>query len=239
MSVDTQDALDYGWLHDDLEDLVGAEWHQNVRGVLFDLDGTLVDSIDLIVACFDHTYRTHLGATLPRAAIVSTIGRPLIEALEDSAPGCGSELVATYSAYYDRHHDALLRPFPRALAVARSLYARGLPLGVVTAKRGVGARRALHRFDVEPLFPVVVALEDTTRHKPAPDPLIEGARRLGLQPADVLYVGDSTYDIQAAQAAGMPVAAVLWGAGGRDELRALRPNLLLDDPDALLALGVE
>jgi len=156
--------------------------HLRARGVLFDLDGTLVDSLDLIVACFDHTYRTHLGATLPRAAIVSTIGRPLLATLEDSAPGRGSALFATYSAYHDVHHDDLLRPFPRALDAVRSLHARGLPLGVVTSKRDASARRALRRFDVEPLFPVVVALEDTVRHKPAPDPLLEGARRLGLPP---------------------------------------------------------
>ncbi len=207
-----------------------------VRGVLFDLDGTLVDSIDLIVACFDHTYHTHLGATLPREKVVATIGRPLIEALEDTAPGRGSELFATYSAYNDAHHDLLLRPYPAALDLARALHARGLPLGIVTSKRRGGALRALRLYDVEPLFSALVALEDTARHKPAPDPLLEGARRLGLPAAAALYVGDSVHDVRAAQAAGMPVAAALWGAGTADELRALGPNLLLADPSELLAI---
>jgi len=208
----------------------------SVHGVLFDLDGTLVDSIDLIVACFAHTYHTHLGATLSREAIVATIGRPLIEALEDTAPGRGSELFATYSAYNEVHHDVLMRPYPAAREGARALRARGLPLGIVTSKRRAGALRALRLYDVEPLFPVVVALEDTERHKPAPDPLLAGARQLGLPPASVLYVGDSVYDVRAAQAAGMPVAAALWGAGGADELRALGPDLLLADPGDLLAI---
>ncbi len=205
-----------------------------IRGVLFDLDGTLVDSIDLIVACFDHTYHTHLGATLPRERIVATIGRPLIEALEDAAPGRGSELFATYGAFNDAHHDDLLRPYPAALDAARALHARGLPLGVVTSKRRAGTRCALRLYDVESIFPVLVALEDTPRHKPAPDPLLEGARRLGLVPADTLYVGDSVYDVQAARAAGMPVAAVLWGAGTAGELRDLTPDLLLAEPRELL-----
>jgi len=209
-----------------------------IRGVLFDLDGTLVDSIDLIVACFDHTYHTHLGATLSREAIVATIGRPLIEALEDAAPGRASELFATYAAYNEAHHDLLLRPYPRAIDAARALHTRGLPLGIVTSKRRAGLWRALRLYELEPLFPVLVALEDTERHKPAPDPLLAGARRLGLPPSHVLYVGDSVYDVRAARAAGMPVAAALWGAGTADELRALAPDLLLTAPDELLAVGV-
>ena len=207
-----------------------------IHGVLFDLDGTLVDSIDLIVACFDHTYHTHLGQTLPREAIVATIGRPLIEALEDAAPGRGGELFATYSAYNDAHHDDLLRPHPAALDAARALHERGLPLGIVTSKRRAGLMRALRLFEVASLFAALIALEDTERHKPDPDPLLAGARRLGLAPAEVLYVGDSVYDVQAAQAAGMPVAAVLWGAGGEEELRMLKPDYLLAAPSELLTI---
>lgn len=205
-----------------------------IRGILFDLDGTLVDSLDLTVACFTHACRQHLGVAPSREWILGTIGRPLREALEEAAPGRCDELLDAYTAYHVTHHDRLLRPFPAAMATARRLHERGLALGIVTSKRRAAALRALAFYQLVPLFTTIITLEDTTRHKPAPDPLIEGAARLGLPPTAVVYVGDSAHDIRAAQAATMPAAAALWGAGTRTELAALEPDVLLAAPDDLL-----
>ena len=207
----------------------------SVDAVLFDLDGTLVDSIDLVVDCFTHACRTLLGTAPDREWIVGTIGRPLAAALEDAAPGCGAELLDAYRTYHDLHHDRLLRPYPAALEVLRALHARGLPLGIVSSKRRHAVMQALELYELVPLFQTIITPEDTTRHKPEPDPLLEGAARLGLPPGRVLYVGDSTYDVLAAQAAGMPVAAALWGAGVAPALRALAPDLVLREPRELLA----
>ncbi len=207
----------------------------DVAGVLFDLDGTLVDSIELIVACFSHTCRAHLGTVPSREWIVTTIGRSLEAVLEELAPGRAAALLETYREHNTSHHSRLMRPFPAALDVVRRLHARGLPLGVVTSKRRVGALRDLELYGLTPLFTAIVALEDTARHKPQPDPLLEGARRLALPPARVLYVGDSTFDVVAARACAMPVAAALWGAGSAAELRALAPDVALSEPRELLA----
>jgi len=204
-------------------------------GILFDLDGTLVDSLDLVVECFIHTCRTHLGTTPTREWIIGTIGRPLAGVLDELAPGRGPELLAAYSDYHERRHDELIRPFPPALDVVRALHRQGMPLGIVTSKRRHVAKMALELFDLADLFTTVVALEDTTRHKPQPDPLLAGAARLALLPRNVLYVGDSVHDILAAKAAGMPVASVLWGAGSREALLALHPNVVLAQPADLLA----
>ncbi len=204
---------------------------RDIRGVLFDLDGTLVDSIELTTVSFLHTCRVHLGTEPSRAWVASTMGRPLIEALDEAAPGRAAELFATYVAHHDQHHDLLLRPFDEALDAARALHRRGLPLGVVTSKRRVAALRGLDLYHLTSLFTVVVALEDTARHKPLPDPLLHAARGLDLPPRQLLYIGDSVHDIRAAQAAGMPVAAALWGAGDESELRALRPDAILEHPN--------
>jgi len=205
--------------------------------ILFDLDGTLVDSVELTVSSFEHACLVHLGRSPGHDWITATMGRPLREALADAAPGRVDELFPTYVAHHDSHHDALLRPYAEALAAVRELHARGTRLGLVTSKRGIAARRALDRYALSPLFTVVVTLEDTVRHKPFPDPLLEAATRIGLPPDDLLYVGDSVHDVQAAQAANMPVAAVLWGAGTEQDLRALSPDFVLSDPSDLSRLS--
>lgn len=205
--------------------------------ILFDLDGTLIDSVELTVKSFEHACLVHLGQAPTRAWIAGTMGRPLREALADVAPDHVDDLFTAYVAHHDVHHDALLRPYPDALVALRSLHERGTHLGLVTSKRGVAARRALDHYALLDLFSVILTFEDTARHKPLPDPLLEAARRMDASPNDLLYVGDSIHDIIAARAAGMPVAAVLWGAGTEQELRALAPDLLLRDASDLFALG--
>ena len=186
---------------------------QPFAAVLFDLDGTLIDSVELIVRAFERATRAHLGAAPPRAAIVATIGRPLAVVLEELAPGRGAALLATYRAYVRAHHDALVRPFPGAVETLRELRARGYRLGIVTAKGRAQAELAFRLCALEPLVDVTICAEDTARHKPEPEPLLRAAAALGVAPADCLYVGDSTHDLRAARAAG--------------DLAALAPDLWL------------
>lgn len=202
--------------------------------MLFDLDGTLIDSVELIVRAFAHTLLTHTGAATGRAAIVATIGRPLVAVLEELAPGRGAALAETYRAYVRAHHDALVRPFPGALDTLRELRARGYRLGIVTAKARPQAALAFRLCALEPLVDVTICLEDAARPKPAPDPLLAAAARLRARPADCLYVGDSAHDLLAARAAGMGGAAAAWGAGTPEALLALAPDLWLTEPLALL-----
>ncbi|GAC1403160.1 MAG: pyrophosphatase PpaX [Chloroflexota bacterium] len=204
--------------------------------VLFDLDGTLIDTVELIVRSFQHVAERHLATVLDRAAVVATIGRPLLECLDEMAPGRGEALCATYRAFNRAHHDLLVQPIPGARDALAALRRRGYRLGLVTSKPREGAEMALVRYDMGPLLDVIVCLEDTARHKPAPDPLLHACHLLGVAPHAALYVGDSTFDVLSAQAAGMPVAAVLWGAGTPEALAALDPHYLVRDPAALLEL---
>jgi pyrophosphatase PpaX len=204
--------------------------------VLFDLDGTLIDTVELIVRSFQHTTAYHLGAPLERAAVVATIGRPLHDCLEELAPGRGADLYATYREFNRAQHDALVQPVPEALEAVCALWERGYRLGLVTSKSRDGAGRAIARYALARLLDVIVCLEDTVHHKPAPDPLLHAAAQLGLAPGEALYVGDSTFDVLSAQAAGMPMAAVLWGAGTEAALSALHPDYLLGTPGELLNL---
>lgn len=217
--------------------VVGMHDHPMLpAAVLFDLDGTLIDTVELIVRSFQHATAHHLGVALDRAAIVATIGRPLLECLEEIAPGRAVDLYATYRDYNRAQHDVLARPIAGVHAVLETLWRRGYRLGVVTSKSRAGAEQAIRCCALPHLLEVIVCLEDTVRHKPAPDPLLFAVERLGVRPDEALYVGDSVFDVGSAQAAGMPVAAVLWGAGVEAELVALQPRYVLRDPADLLVL---
>src|SRR5436190_11049397 len=110
--------------------------------VLFDLDGTLIDSVELIVRSYHHATTTHLGMTLERAAIVRTIGLPLDRVMEELAPGQGATLVATYREYMSANHDDLVCAYPGVLDLLRELRERGYRLGIVTAKHRPAASLA-------------------------------------------------------------------------------------------------
>lgn len=210
--------------------------------VLFDLDGTLVDTTDLILQSFAHTFDVHLPGRLPsRADLIATFGRSLPAALEEMAAlngaadprRLGDEMLSTYREFQRLHHDTLIRPFDGIAEMLSSLHARGHRLGVVTSKMQHFARRGMRLFDLERFFDVAVFHDDVTRHKPEPEPLLEAARRAGIAPEGAVYIGDSTHDVVAGRAAGMTTVAVLWGPFEREVLEAIGPDFLVSTPAAL------
>jgi len=202
--------------------------------LLFDLDGTLIDSVELIVRSYQHATELHLGQPLAREVIVPTIGLSLDAVLEEMAPGRGPILVATYREYMHANHDTLVRPFDGVLETLRELRERGYRLGIVTSKRRPAASLAFLRWMLDTHVDVTICAEDAPRTKPAPDPLLAAAALLGITPGDCCYVGDTPHDMIAARAAGMCAIAAPWGAGTRDELAAAQPDLWLDAPGDLL-----
>ncbi|MBE3072586.1 MAG: HAD-IA family hydrolase [Acidobacteria bacterium] len=217
----------------------------DVTAVLFDLDGTLVNTIELILAAHEHAFRQHLRGPWPaRAAIIMNFGRPLRDALCEYAAADGQpdpvalapRMVATYRAFQHAHHDRLVKAYDGMRETLVALRERGYPLGVVTSKVEGIARVVIGQFDLAPLMDVSVFLENTERHKPEPDPLLEAARRGRFEARDALYVGDSIHDIAAGRAAGMKTAGALWGPFERSDLEAAGPDVLVERPRDLLAL---
>lgn len=215
------------------------------RTVLFDLDGTLVDTTDLILQSFAFTFAAHLPGRLPsREDLVATFGRSLPAALAEMAVQNGAPdperfaaaMLATYRAFQHEHHDRLIRPFDDIVSTLETLRQRGHALGVVTSKMEQFARRGLALFHLEQYFPVAVFHDDVVKHKPDPEPLLLAADRVGVAPEQVIYVGDSTHDIVAGRAAGMTTVAVLWGPFSRSLLEKARPDHLVARPDELLDL---
>ncbi|MHB9089944.1 MAG: HAD-IA family hydrolase [Chloroflexota bacterium] len=238
--------------------------------VLFDLDGTLVDTTNLIFESYRHTTRTVLGYTPTDAQLLDQYGRPLVDtfrafiaALErrggspieaatetdrpaadlrasagDSAPAEAllARLVAVYREYNLRLHDALIRSFPGVEETVPELRRRGYMLGVVTSKGRHTTTLSLARYDLAPCMRTVVTLEDTTMHKPNPEPVLKALANLGLPPQVALFVGDSVHDLAAGRAAGVRTGAALWGPFPRADLAAIQPDYLLESISDLLTL---
>src|SRR5688500_17493519 len=159
-----------------------------LQAVLFDLDGTLINSIDHIVSCWQHTVRETLGREITRQEVVPTLGRALLECFEEIAPGQGERMRVVYRAHQRHTHDAMVTYVPGTRETLEKLREVGLKLGVVTSKGLPATTEGLRLFDLASYFDTLVTYEETTRHKPHPDPLLLAADRLGTLPAHTLYV---------------------------------------------------
>lgn len=204
--------------------------------VLFDLDGTLADTIGLIVASYNHAFRVVMGTERDEADIRSWIGRPLIESFAAVSPEHAEELDRVYREWNIANTARLLRPYPGVAGLLTDLAESGVRTGVVTSKRRETALLAMRGVGIDGLAPLLSTLEDTERHKPLPDPLLHGAQALGADPADCVYVGDAAVDVAAARAARMAGIGVTWGAVPREVLEAAGPDAVVDTVEELRQL---
>jgi pyrophosphatase PpaX len=202
--------------------------------VLFDLDGTVVDSGAIILASMRHATRQVLGQEFSDRDLMKAVGGPGLEAqMAAFAPDRVDELVTVYRAHNIPLHDEL-EPCVGMEDVIERLHADGVRLGVVTAKMRATAELAFGRLGVSHLFEVLVGGDETELHKPNPDPLLLGAKRMGVDPVDCAYVGDSPFDIRAAKAAHMYSVAVSWGRiHDREALEAEQPSAIADTAEEL------
>lgn len=193
--------------------------------VLFDLDGTLANSISLIIESYQYAFRSVSGREVGRDEALSWIGQtlPTTFAREDAANA--AELERVYREYNLAHMDEIAG-YPGVPELLASLRQAGALVGVVTSKRRASMIRTLDLAGITGLVEPVVGLEDTERHKPYPDPLLEAMRRLDVTPDKVVYVGDAVWDALAARAAGVAAVAVTWGAGTVADLREVRPDAI-------------
>jgi len=205
--------------------------------VLFDLDGTVVDSGGIILASMRHATREVLGREYSDEELMKTVGGPGLEAqMVAIDPDRAVELVDVYRAHNIPLHDELEACIGMEDVLAR-LHGEGRRLGVVTAKRRDTAELAFATVPLGHLFEVIVGGDETERHKPDPEPLLLGASRLGADPAQTAYVGDSPFDVLAAKAAGMYAVAVTWGRiHDRSKLETAEPDVIVDTAEELLAV---
>jgi len=204
----------------------------HTRGLVFDFDGTLVDSYPLIEEAFAHVMRTHRLDEAARVLFRQSRGLPLPEQMKLVAPQMWEDLVATY-----RSIDATLghaRVFRGIPTLVRKLHQAGAPLGVVSCKRRALVEAELEAAGLRAYFDVVFGYEDVTPPKPAPDPLLAAIGQLGLSRAHSIYVGDSMVDLETGRAARVRTVLAAWGltpearaAFRHHRLWAIRPSEML------------
>ena len=203
--------------------------------MLFDLDGTVVDSAAIILASMRHATQEVLGRDYADEELLRAVGGPGLEAqMAAFAPERVAELVRVYRAHNEPLHDELeaCAGMERVLVRLRD---GGRRLGVVTAKRRATVELAFARLPLGHLFETVVGGDETERHKPDPEPLLLAAKRMGADPAETVYVGDSPFDMRAAKAAGMHAVGVTWGRiHDRARLEAEDPDAVVDTAEELL-----
>ena len=207
---------------------------------LFDLDGTLIDSIELIRRSLEHTLAAHGFGQPTRAEWLEGLGTPLAAQLRrySDDPRLVEAMVRTYRTYNLAHHDAMVRAYNGIHEALDALAARKGKLGVVTSKQHASAQRGLERCGLAGRIEVLVGADDVDQGKPAPDPVLLALELLGARPERAVYVGDSPHDVAAGRAAGTRTAAVLWGPLSREELAPHKPDLWLEHPADLARLGL-
>jgi len=207
------------------------------RAVLFDLDGTLIDSVPLIVESMQHAFEGRTRAPTVEEW-VARIGTPLegmIRAWAEDEVDLAA-LKERYKEHQRAHHDARVTAFPGVPELLERLAARGTAMAVVTSKLESSATRSLAFLGLAQHFRAVVGLESTSRHKPDPEPVRHALSLLGVAPGEAAFVGDSPHDVAAGNAAGVATVATLWGPFTREQLVAARPAAFAGEVADLLPL---
>lgn len=205
--------------------------------ILWDLDGTIQDSESLAQEGTCHGFLTILGREPTNAELAELVGRPVpVVYREWFDAELAQQILDAGTRYYEEraHKIPAYGGIPRALRQLKADYV----MGVVSSKRRIHVIRELEGKGLSSLFDVIVAQEDSPRHKPDPGPLLLAAQRLGVPPEDGVYIGDQPTDILAATAAGMQSIAAVWGDGRVQRFKAVRPTAIVYDPsDVVVAVA--
>lgn len=205
--------------------------------ILFDLDGTLLDSIELILNSARYAFQKldrepppddewRAGVGIPLFTMFARYGRDEAEV---------AQLLAAYHEYQIANHDRLIRCYDDVVTTVAELRARGHELAIVTSKSEALAMRGLAYVGLARHMDTIVGCDTSTRHKPDPEPVNIALHRLDCRSEDAIFVGDSIHDVNAGNAAGVRTVAATWGAGTREELEPGHPTMILDGIAELLS----
>lgn len=206
--------------------------------VLFDLDGTLIDSIELILGAARHAFIDFAGRAPTDEEWRAGIGRPLQTVLREYAPDDAeaARLFGRYRAYQLEHHDRLVRPYGGIVETVQKLAAEGHPMALVTSKSDWMAEKAMVLVGLDGLIPVIVGCDSCVNHKPHPEPVERALALLGRTADDALFVGDSPHDVESGRAAGVYTVGVSWGAFTREEMERAGADVVIDRVEELSGL---
>jgi len=205
---------------------------------LFDLDGTLIDSIELIMSSFRHTMVAHLGEVPADHTWRAGFGTPLRTQLDRFARDAreADAMRATYVEFNDIHHDRMVEAYPGIPDALEDLRGTDAKMGIVTSKNRRAMQRGLRLCGLEGYFDACVTVDDVDQYKPHPAPVVEALSKLSANAGDTVFIGDSPHDMAAGRAAEVLTAAALWGPFPRAELARQVPDYWLTHPMEIRSL---
>jgi pyrophosphatase PpaX len=212
-----------------------------LQTVLFDLDGSLIDSIRLILDSYHHTLTQHNLPARSDEEWLRGVGTPLHVQFSQwhDSPETLEAMIATYREFNLKHHDRMVTVYPGVVEAVRQIKSSGIQTGLVTSKNRQGALRGLALVGLEALMDVMVCADEVSNPKPHPEPVEKAVALLGADPARTVYVGDSIHDMHSGRAAGVKTAAALWGPFGRSHLESAGPDYWLEKPEDLVGLMIK
>lgn len=209
-----------------------------ITTVLFDFDGTLIDTNEIIIQSFQHTFKTVLGQEKPVADIIKTFGEPLSLTMSKMLDIPPEEAVEIYRSYHYKKFDELICIFPGMLELIKELKSRGCKLAIVTSRLRNTTIQGLKKYDLEQYFDYIVTADDTDKHKPDPTPINIALEKLNSRPEETLMIGDSMFDILCAHNAGVKSVLVGWAIAVTDEdkIGPNKPTYIVERADEILGL---
>lgn len=207
----------------------------NIRTILFDLDGTLIDTNELIAASFAHTFE-QFGFTFTDEEMLTFNGPPLVDTFRAYLPDRVDEMVTIYREHNKKHHDMYVKVFPHVEETLKALQEAGIRIAVVTSKMRSVAKHGLEFTGLATYVEHVIALNDVEHAKPHPESVIKAMSLLDAKPETTLMVGDNYQDIEAGQNAGIRTAGVEWSHKGKEFLESYKPTYMFADIQDVLKL---
>lgn len=206
------------------------------KGILFDLDGTLLDTNKLIIESFKHTYKTHLNIDVDEKEIVKYFGEPLSTTLKRYSEEKLNDMLETYRAFNFLNHDSMTVIIEGVEETLEGLASKGIKLAVVTSKRELMARKGLKLFNIEKYFNTIITPECTHKHKPEPEPIYEACKNLNINPHESIMVGDSSFDILCGKNAGSKTCLVNYTVLDKSEIARYTPDYRIDKMKDILSI---
>lgn len=212
-----------------------------IKTVLFDFDGTLVDTNEIIKLTLNEISIRHTGRELDSHDFEEILGKPLRDQM-GHIHGCGGDEMASsypeflelYRGLYNKRRDSLTKEFEGVGEMLRALHEKGFSMGIVSSKGSGGIRHGLDKFGLSKYFSVVLSKYDVENNKPHPEGLLRAMELLGTKPENTLFVGDSRHDLMAAKNAGVTFVLVSWTIAGYEKLKAMNPEYIIDRPMDLM-----
>lgn len=204
--------------------------------IFFDLDGTVLDTNNLILTSFRHVFKETLDLDVGDEELLQYFGEPLLTTLQRYSTEKADEMLLAYREYNIGRHDEMVTVFDQIEECIKELHHMGATLAIVTSKYKALALRGLKLFDLDRYFSAIIAMDDTEKHKPLPDPILKALEVLDADPEKTIMIGDSIFDIQCAKAAHVDSILVNWSMAQGAQAKNIDADYFVSNPMEIINL---